>query len=55
MRHLKLITNDTIQDQPKCECTECGTTWYRGEMDDNETICFRCEYLIEQEENEDYE
>lgn len=54
MRHLKLVANDTIQEQPKCECTECGKTWLRGEMGDNETLCFRCEHLID-EENEDYE
>lgn len=32
-----------------CKCNCCGTTWRRGEMGDNEQICFRCEYLIDVE------
>ena len=29
----------------KCRCRECGKEWRKGEQDDNETICLRCEHL----------
>ncbi len=27
----------------RCRCKNCGVSWRKGEMGDNETICFRCE------------
>lgn len=26
-----------------CQCQVCGREWNRGDMGDNESICFRCE------------
>lgn len=37
------------RNEIKCQCSKCGTTWRRGEMGDNETLCFKCEHLIDVE------
>ena len=29
----------------KCTCKDCGLTWRKGEMGDNEELCFKCERL----------
>lgn len=53
---LNLTTMDE-QTKTKCECKECGKTWNKGEQDDNETICLRCESLsrIRQDDLDNYD
>ena len=53
---LNLTTMDE-QVKTKCECKECGKTWNKGEQDDNETICLRCEALsiIKQDDIDNYD
>lgn len=33
------------QEPVKCECSECGKQFNRGDEGDNETVCLRCEHL----------
>lgn len=35
------------RDDRVCKCNRCGLGWRMGEMGDNETLCFKCERLIE--------
>lgn len=51
---MNFLKYDQHQDIIKCKCSECGKTWNKGEQEDNETICLRCEHLSSIPEN-DYE
>ena len=38
----------------KCICKDCGTTWNKGEMGDNEEYCFKCVYLSCEDDDRAY-
>lgn len=52
-----MIKIDDNQQPIKCKCEECGKTWNKGEQEDNETLCLRCDALarIRQDDIENYD
>lgn len=39
----------------KCKCSECGKIFIKGDQEDNEELCLRCEhYGMISEDSEEY-